>query len=107
MLGGEEPYQGLQTVLPLLVQVHAKDISIQRAAHERRKVTGTPVGCACGEGVVVDWDHQVHTLGGAGWSGVLSVECGTRNRRPIASITCPACWPVCQSRRSPLWFEHR
>ena len=27
-LGGEDPYKGLQAVLPLLVHVHAKDISI-------------------------------------------------------------------------------
>ena len=52
-LGGEDPYRGLETVLPLLVHVHAKDISIRQAKDEKGKVTGTPVGCACGGGVIV------------------------------------------------------
>lgn len=75
-LGGEDPYKGLRTVLPLLAHVHAKDISIAQAEDERGKVTGTPVGCACGEGVI-DWGKVVDLLRGADWSGVLSVECGT------------------------------
>lgn len=75
-LGGEDPYEGLRAVLPLLVHVHAKDISIRQGAEEQGKVTGTPVGCACGEGVI-DWCRAVAILREAGWSGVLSVECGT------------------------------
>jgi sugar phosphate isomerase/epimerase len=75
-LGGEDPYQGLKAVLPLLVHVHAKDISLGQAEAEQGKVTGTPVGCACGEGVI-DWTRVIGMLGDAGWSGVLSVECGT------------------------------
>ncbi len=75
-LGGEDPYEGLKAVLPLLVHVHAKDISIRQAEDERGKVTGTAVGCACGEGVI-DWSKVVSILRAAGWSGVLSVECGT------------------------------
>jgi sugar phosphate isomerase/epimerase len=75
-LGGEDPYKGLEAVLPLLVHVHAKDISIRQAEDERGKVTGTAVGCACGEGVI-DWRRVISILRGAGWSGVLSVECGT------------------------------
>ena len=75
-LGGEDPYEGLKVVLPLLVHVHAKDISITQAAHEKGKTTGTPVGCACGEGVI-DWPRVVGILREANWSGVLSVECGT------------------------------
>jgi sugar phosphate isomerase/epimerase len=75
-LGGEDPYEGLKTVLPLLVHVHAKDISTRQAETEKGKVTGTPVGCACGEGVI-DWTRVVHLLQQAKWSGVLSVECGT------------------------------
>src|SRR6266542_2910850 len=55
-LGGEDPYAGLQTVLPLLAHIHGKDISIAQAEEEHGKVTGTPVGCACGEGVI-DWDR--------------------------------------------------
>ncbi|MDR3719284.1 MAG: sugar phosphate isomerase/epimerase [Bryobacteraceae bacterium] len=75
-LGGEDPYAGLKTVLPRLIHVHAKDISIRQAADEQGKVTGTPVGCACGEGVI-DWTRVTGILTEAGWSGVLSVECGT------------------------------
>lgn len=75
-LGGENPYVGLQAVLPLLVHIHAKDISIRQAEDERGKVTGTPVGCACGQGVI-DWQRVVSILQAARWSGVLSVECGT------------------------------
>lgn len=75
-LGGEDPYAGLKAVLPLLVHIHAKDISIRQAEDERGKVTGTAVGCACGEGVI-DWKRIVTILREANWSGVLSVECGT------------------------------
>lgn len=75
-LGGEDPYEGLKAVLPLLVHVHAKDISMQQADAERGLVTGTPVGCACGDGVI-DWMKVAGILREAGWSGVLSVECGT------------------------------
>lgn len=75
-LGGEDPYLGLQTVLPLLAHVHAKDISRQQSEDDRGKVTGTPVGCACGEGMI-DWIRVIRILREANWSGVLSVECGT------------------------------
>lgn len=75
-LGGEDPYAGLKAVLPRLIHVHAKDISIRQAADEQGKVTGTPVGCACGDGVI-DWTRVIGILTEAGWSGVLSVECGT------------------------------
>jgi sugar phosphate isomerase/epimerase len=75
-LGGEDPYAGLETALPLLVHVHAKDISIRQAEDEKGKVTGTPVGCACGEGVI-DWAKVVAILRRGGFHGVLSVECGT------------------------------
>lgn len=75
-LSGEDPYEGLRAVLPLLVHLHAKDISMEQAEDERGKVTGTPVGCACGAGVI-DWGKVVSLLHGANWDGVLSVECGT------------------------------
>jgi len=75
-LGGEDPYLGLQASLPLLAHLHAKDISITQAESEKGKVTGTPVGCACGDGVI-DWARVIAILRQAGWSGVLSVECGT------------------------------
>jgi len=75
-LGGADPYGGLRAVLPLLVHIHAKDISIQQAGAERGKVTGTPVGCACGQGVI-DWRRVITILNEHGWNGVFSVECGT------------------------------
>jgi sugar phosphate isomerase/epimerase len=76
LLGGEDPYAGLQAVGNRLVHVHAKDISRQHAEAEQGKVTGTPVGCACGDGVV-DWGRVLQILVAGGFQGVLSVECGT------------------------------
>jgi sugar phosphate isomerase/epimerase len=75
-LGGEDPYEGLRSVSHLVAHVHAKDISIQHSKAERGKTTGTPVGCACGGGVI-DWARVVSILRDAGFKGVLSVECGT------------------------------
>jgi sugar phosphate isomerase/epimerase len=75
-LGGEDPYHGLKAVLPLLVHVHAKDISFRQAEVEKGKTTGTPVGCACGDGVI-DWAKVVDILHEAQFDGVMSVECGT------------------------------
>ena len=75
-LGGADPYAGLQTVLPKLVHVHAKDIALTQAEAEKGKVTGTPVGCACGDGVI-DWGRVISILRDGHYQGVLSVECGT------------------------------
>jgi len=75
-LGGADPYAGLQTVLPKLVHVHAKDIALTQAEAEKGKVTGTPVGCACGDGVI-DWGRVISILRTGRYQGVLSVECGT------------------------------
>lgn len=75
-LGGEDPYEGLEAVSHLLVHLHAKDISIEHSESERGKVTGTPVGCACGDGVI-DWSRVIGILRKSGYRGVLSVECGT------------------------------
>lgn len=75
-LGGEDPYDGLRAVADRVVHMHAKDITVQHAEAERGKVTGTPVGCACGDGVI-DWTKVVAILQHAGFNGVLSVECGT------------------------------
>ena len=87
-LGGENPYEGLEAVLPLLAHVHAKDISIGQAESEKGKVTGTPVGCACGDGVI-NWAKAVDILKGGGYNGVLSVECGTvlQAERSLAHLT--------------------
>jgi sugar phosphate isomerase/epimerase len=89
-LGGEDPYAGLEAVLPRLVHIHAKDISIQQAADEKGKVTGTPVGCACGEGVI-DWGRVTGILARAKWSGVLSVECGTPKQAAASLANLRAC----------------
>ena len=63
-------------MLGRLVHVHAKDITVNHAEAERGKVTGTPVGCACGDGVI-DWGRVIAILNSTEWSGVLSCECGT------------------------------
>lgn len=75
-LAGEDPYEGLKAVARLLVHVHAKDIALQQAEAEKGKTTGTPVGCACGDGVI-DWAKVIKILRDADYDGVLSVECGT------------------------------
>jgi len=75
-LAGEDPYKWLQHVARRLVHLHAKDISVQHAKDERGKVTGTPVGCACGDGVI-DWARVVRILKPLKQDLVLSVECGT------------------------------
>jgi sugar phosphate isomerase/epimerase len=56
--------------------IHAKDIDFKQSAAERGKVTGTPVGCACGEGVA-DWDKVLSILDSEQRDLFLSVECGT------------------------------
>lgn len=78
-LGGADPYEGLRRVLPKLVQLHAKDIALVQAEAEKGKVTGTPVGCACGEGVI-DWERVVSILRDGNYDGILSVECGTSDQ---------------------------
>jgi sugar phosphate isomerase/epimerase len=75
-LAGEDPYAGLKAVQHLLVHMHAKDIAIKQAEAEKGKVTGTAVGCACGDGVI-DWAKVIAILRQGGYDGVLSVECGT------------------------------
>ncbi|MFN0167953.1 MAG: sugar phosphate isomerase/epimerase family protein [Bryobacteraceae bacterium] len=75
-LGGEDPYQGLKEVAHRVVHVHAKDISLGQSDVERGQVTGTPVGCACGDGVI-DWTRIIGILRDNSFDGVLSVECGT------------------------------
>ena len=75
-LCGHDPYAWLERVLPNLVHLHAKDISAGQSAAERGKVTGTPVGCACGEGEI-DWARVIEICRRAPRDIVLSVECGT------------------------------
>jgi sugar phosphate isomerase/epimerase len=87
-LGGDDPYEMLDAVIDKVVHVHAKDISVKQAESEKGKVTGTAVGCACGDGVI-DWHKLVKRLKGAGFKGVLSVECGTEEQavKSLAYLT--------------------
>lgn len=75
-LCGHDPYQWLERVVDRLVHLHAKDISVRQSDADRGKVTGTPVGCACGEGVI-DWARIIQICHRAKRDIVLSVECGT------------------------------
>jgi sugar phosphate isomerase/epimerase len=76
-LCGQDPYQWLRRVVKRLVHLHAKDISVQQSGSERGKVTGTPVGCACGDGVI-DWKKVIQIIRKeCPRDIVLSVECGT------------------------------
>jgi sugar phosphate isomerase/epimerase len=75
-LAGEDPYKWLTKIVGRLVHLHAKDISIQHSEAERGKVTGTPVGCACGDGVI-DWARVIKICRKAKRDIVFSVECGT------------------------------
>lgn len=74
--GAEDPYEGLERAADRVFHVHAKDISFEHAERERGQVTGTPVGCACGEGVV-DWERILAILDPLDRELTLSVECGT------------------------------
>jgi len=75
-LAGQDPYKWLNHVVGRLVHLHAKDISIEHSNAERGKVTGTPVGCACGDGVI-DWKRVIKICQKAKRDIVFSVECGS------------------------------
>ena len=75
-LAGQEPIPWLKRVLDRLVHLHAKDISVKQSKAERGKVTGTPVGCACGDGVI-DWKQVIQICRRGPRDVVFSVECGT------------------------------
>jgi sugar phosphate isomerase/epimerase len=75
-LSGHDPIEWLGQVKDRLVHLHAKDISVQQSEDERGKVTGTPVGCACGDGVI-DWKQVVEICKELPRDIVFSVECGT------------------------------
>jgi len=76
LAGSDDPYIWLEHVKDRLVHIHAKDISMEHSDAERGKVTGTPVGCACGQGVV-DWKRVIDIIKDLDRDIVLSVECGT------------------------------
>ncbi len=75
-LSGHDPIEWLGQVKDRLVHLHAKDISVQQSEDERGKVTGTPVGCACGDGVI-DWKKVIEICKELPRDIVFSVECGT------------------------------
>ena len=75
-LCGHDPLVWLERVKDRLVHLHAKDISIQQSEDERGKVTGTPAGCACGDGVN-DWQKVIEICKTCDRDIVFSVECGT------------------------------
>ena len=75
-LAGEDPIKWLKSIKDHLVHMHAKDISIQHSKSDRGKVTGTPAGCACGDGVI-DWKKVIEICKSVKRDIVLSVECGT------------------------------
>lgn len=75
-LCGHDPYQWLERVLHRLVHLHAKDISLAQSSSDRGKITGTPVGCACGDGVI-DWRRVMEICARSNRDIVFSVECGT------------------------------
>jgi sugar phosphate isomerase/epimerase len=75
-LSGEDPIRWLQHVKDRLIHLHAKDITVEHSQAERGKVTGTPVGCGCGDGVI-DWKRVIDILRGCPRDIVMSVECGS------------------------------
>lgn len=75
LAGVEDPYEALATVRDRVLHVHAKDISLEHSEREKGKVTGTPVGCACGDGVV-DWERVLSILDPLDREIFFSVECG-------------------------------
>jgi sugar phosphate isomerase/epimerase len=76
-LCGHDPVTWLARVAERLVHLHAKDISVEQAGAQRGKVTGTPVGCACGDGVI-DWEQVIATVREQAQRDIVfSVECGT------------------------------
>ena len=76
-LAGQDVYAWLDRVADRLVHLHAKDISVEHAEAERGKVTGTPVGCACGDGVI-DWARVIDIVRNKTPRDIVfSVECGT------------------------------
>ena len=75
-LCGHDPIAWLEHVRDRLVHLHAKDISVSQSQDERGKVTGTPVGCACGDGVI-EWEKVIAVCRQAPNDIVISVECGT------------------------------
>ena len=75
LAGTTDTYEWLTHVVNHLVHLHAKDISMLQSNAELGKVSGTPVGCACGDGVV-DWRRIIEIVKMCPNDIVFSVECG-------------------------------
>jgi sugar phosphate isomerase/epimerase len=75
-LAGQDPYTWFERVVERSVHLHAKDISVEHSDAERGKVTGTPVGCGCGDGVI-DWRRMIEIARRCPRDLVFSVECGS------------------------------
>ncbi len=75
-LAGQDPYTWTERVVDRLVHLHAKDISVEQSDAERGQVTGTAVGCACGDGVI-DWTRIIEICRRCPRDIVMSVECGS------------------------------
>ena len=75
-LSGQDPYTWMERVKDKIVHIHAKDIPKKQSDEERGKVTGTAVGCACGDGMI-DWARVVDILKTIPRTIVMSVECGS------------------------------
>ena len=86
-LAGQDPVAWLKHIGDRLIHLHAKDISAEQASAQRGKVAGTPVGCACGEGVI-NWPAVVNVCRKLPRDIVFSVQCGTveQARRSIAYL---------------------
>jgi len=76
LAGRSDIYEYLEHFSDRLVHLHAKDINYQQSDKDRGKVTGTAVGCACGDGVV-DWKRVIEICERLPRDIVFSVECGT------------------------------
>jgi len=74
-LAGNDPVAFLAGCVDRVVHVHAKDIP-ESMLPLRGQVTGTRVGVAMGQGQV-DMVGILDTLYGAGYGGVVSIECDT------------------------------
>jgi sugar phosphate isomerase/epimerase len=76
LAGTTDTYEWLTHVVDHLVHLHAKDISMAQSDEKLGKVTGTPTGCACGDGVV-DWKRMIDIVKKCPNDIVFSVECGS------------------------------
>jgi len=75
-LSGQDPIAWLEHVADRLIHLHAKDITAKQSDAERGQVSGTAVGCACGDGVI-DWAKVIEVCRGCQRDIDFSVECGT------------------------------